>query len=75
MLLTAAKEGVGIRPALVTSFALARVLAGFLFGVAPRDPAVFIGVPIVLGLVAFKAVWLPARRASRLEPMVALRHD
>jgi putative ABC transport system permease protein len=51
------------------------VLAGFLFGMAPRDPAVFIGVPIVLGRVAFEAVWLPARRASRLEPMVALRHD
>ena len=65
----------GITFGIIASFALARVLAGFLFGVAPRDPAVFISVPVVLGLVAFVAVWLPARRASRLEPMVALRHE
>ena len=50
-------------------------MTAFLFGVTPRDPVVFVGVPLLLALVAFVAVWLPARRASRVDPIVALRYE
>jgi predicted lysophospholipase L1 biosynthesis ABC-type transport system permease subunit len=65
--------GAGIIIGVAVSLSFARLLAGFLFGVAPRDPAIFIGAPIVLALVACTAVWVPARRASRVDPMAALR--
>ena len=55
------------------SWALARMLSGLLFGVAPNDPVTFLGVLIVLPAVAALAGYLPARRASRIDPMVALR--
>ena len=66
---------VGVLAGLAASLALARLLAGFLFGVAPRDPAVFVTVPAVLTLVAAAAAWIPARRATRIDPSVALRTD
>ena len=69
--LTAAGVALGIVGALVAS----RVLAGFLFGVTPNDPAVFLSVPGVLGLVALGACAIPARRASRVDPATALRSD
>jgi predicted permease len=62
----------GIILGVVLSLALARVLAGFLFGVAPRDPFVFTIATLVLVAVAFIAVWVPARRAARLDPQTAL---
>jgi len=65
----------GIALGLASSLALAQVLAGFLFGVAPRDPAVFTLVTLILAGVAFIAVWLPARRATRLDPLIALRQE
>jgi predicted permease len=55
------------------SFALARFIASFLFGVAEWDPGVFVATPAVLGLVALVATWIPARRASRVDPIEALR--
>ena len=55
------------------SFWLTRLIASFLFGVQKWDPAVFIGVPVILAAVALLAVWLPATKASRLDPMQALR--
>jgi putative ABC transport system permease protein len=61
--------GVGV------SLYLARLIASFLFGVTARDPLVFIGVPVLLTLVSLLAVWFPARRASRVDPMVALRYE
>ena len=57
------------------SWALARALSGLLFGVTPADPATFAGMLIVLTAVAALAGYLPARRASRIDPMVALRAD
>ncbi len=54
---------------------LARFISTFLFGVTARDPYVFVGVPLLLTLVAFVAVWLPARRASRVDPIIALRYE
>ena len=47
----------------------------FLFEVEARDPLVFVGVPLLLTVVAFVAVWLPAMRASRVDPIVALRYE
>ena len=48
-------------------------LGGLLFGVTARDPLTFLGMPIVLALVAALAGYLPARRASRIDPSIALR--
>jgi ABC-type antimicrobial peptide transport system permease subunit len=57
------------------AYALATLLSTLLFGVTPRDPLVFAGVPALLTGVAFLAVWLPARRASRVDPIIALRYE
>ena len=66
---------VGVIAGLVASVALTRVISGFLFGVQPHDPAIFVAIPVLLGLVALLAVWLPARRAARVDPLVALRYE
>jgi predicted lysophospholipase L1 biosynthesis ABC-type transport system permease subunit len=65
----------GVVVGLGASFALTRLIASFLFGVQPRDPVVFVSVPLVLALVALAAVWWPARRASRVDPLSALRYE
>ena len=54
---------------------LARLMTSFLFEVSARDPLVFVGVPVLLTVVAFFAVWLPALRAAKVDPMVALRYE
>ncbi|HEY6301742.1 MAG TPA: ABC transporter permease [Terriglobales bacterium] len=66
---------IGVAIGLCAALGLTRFLVGFLFGVHALDPAVFIISPIALAVVAFLAVWLPARRASRLNPIEALRHE
>ena len=65
----------GIATGLVGAFFLARTLESLLYGVEVRDPLTFVGVPLVLLLVAMLATWLPARRATRVEPVVALRYE
>jgi putative ABC transport system permease protein len=60
---------------LLSALALTRVIARFLFEVQPRDLATFIVVPVLVAIVAALAVWLPARRASRVDPVVALRYE
>jgi predicted permease len=66
---------VGVVVGLASSLGLARVIATLLFGVTPRDPIVFTAVPLVLAAVAFIGVYLPARRAVAVDPVIALRAE
>ena len=66
---------VGVVIGLGAAFWLSRFISSFLFGVNKWDPVVFAAVPTTLALVALIAVWLPARRASRVDPIIALRYE
>ncbi len=55
------------------AFWLTRFLASFLFGVKALDPIAFVATPLLLSAVAFLSIWIPARRATRVDPMTALR--
>lgn len=66
---------IGVAIGCTAAFCLARLIASFLFGVKSRDPVVFVLAPALLGVVALFAVWHPARRASRIDPVKALRHE
>ncbi len=69
--LTAIGVGIGI----IASLAVTRVLAGFLYETSTLDPVILVGVSVLLIAVAILACYLPARRAARVDPMVALRYD
>jgi len=66
---------IGIAVGVVGSVAVAHLIASLLFGTAPTDPTTFVAMAILLGAVAVLAGYLPARRASRINPMVALRNE
>src|SRR5262249_5124137 len=66
---------VGVIIGVSFAFSLTRFISSFLFGVKPWDPVAFTAVPIVLSAVALLAVWVPARRASRVNPVNALRYQ
>jgi putative ABC transport system permease protein len=66
---------IGISVGLAAGFFASRVIAAFLFEITPTDPGTFASVSILLGTVALVACYLPARRASRIDPMGALRTE
>ena len=65
----------GLAAGILAGTFVTRVLSDLLFGVTPRDPLTFVGVPVLLLLVAFLACYIPARRATRIDPLSALRAE
>jgi len=65
----------GLLAGTAAAFLLCGALRGFVFGIAPTDPATWVSGIAVLAAVALIAAWLPARRAGRVDPLVVLRSD
>ena len=71
LLLAAAGLGIG----LLAAIAVTRAMTALLYGISATDPATFLGVALVLGGIAFIASYIPARRAARVDPLIALRYE
>lgn len=65
----------GVVAGLAVALAVTLLMAGFLYGVSPFDPLTFLGVPLLLLLIALLAGYLPARRATLVNPIEALRAE
>ncbi|MBO0799541.1 MAG: FtsX-like permease family protein, partial [Blastocatellia bacterium] len=66
---------IGVAIGLAVAIALTRLVSSWLYGVSPIDPMTFGCVGLLLGLIALFACWLPARRAAKVDPLTALRHE
>jgi ABC-type antimicrobial peptide transport system permease subunit len=66
---------VGLLLGFFTAFALSRLIRSLLFEVSATDPGTYLAVSLLLGFAAVLACWIPARRASRVDPMITLRAE
>jgi putative ABC transport system permease protein len=67
--------GVGLAVGLIAAFAVTRIMSSLLFAVSATDPVTYFGLALLLGLIAFFACYIPARRATKLNPVTALRTE
>jgi putative ABC transport system permease protein len=67
--------GMGVALGLAAALVFARLLAGNLYGITSSDPGTFVTVSLLLVLVSLAACYVPARRATRVDPMIALRYE
>jgi len=65
----------GVIPGLALALALARILSSRVYGLSPAKPFILAGASLLLVMVALAACYFPARRATRVDPIVALRHQ
>jgi putative ABC transport system permease protein len=66
---------IGLILGLFVAFGSTRLASSFLYGVNPSDPVIFVGVTVLLGAAAFAACYFPARRALKIDPIIALRFE